>query len=73
MFRKFTVGVLSPLDGFGIKLDETEINRGIMHQYYLNVVPTTYVDANGYVYNVHQFTANENTVNIESLSAIYFK
>jgi len=41
------------------KLDQGE-NK--MHEYYIKVVPTTYVDLKGNQYNIHQFTSNSNIV-----------
>lgn len=37
------------------------------------VVPSLYSDVKGNQYHAHQFTVNSNTVNIASLSAVYFK
>lgn len=65
--------MLDPLDGFEMMTGKDDANYGMVHQYYLNVVPTTYADAKGRLYNVHQFTVNENSLMVDSLSALYFR
>jgi hypothetical protein len=44
-----------------------------MHQYYISVVPTTFIDVSGREYYVHQFTANSNEVETHHLPALYFR
>jgi hypothetical protein len=46
---------------------------GVMHQYYINVIPTTYEDLRGKKYYVHQFTSNSNDINTGQLPALYFR
>ena len=46
---------------------------GVMHQYYINVIPTTYEDLQGKKYYVHQFTSNSNDINTGQLPALYFR
>lgn len=51
--KKFNQGVLNPLDGVEkIKPDNLK-STGVMHQYYINVVPTTFEDLSGKQLFVH--------------------
>lgn len=52
----FDVGVLNPLDGVK-KVDN--INNNI-YEYYLNIVPTKYINLDSKEYNLYQFTVNHN-------------
>jgi hypothetical protein len=70
---KFNKGVLNPLDGVERLKPESLKTIGVMHQYYINVVPTTYEDLNGKQLFVHQFTANSNEIQTYMLPALYFR
>jgi Endoplasmic reticulum vesicle transporter len=46
-------GVLNPLDGLE-RIKNKELKHvGVMHQYYISVVPTTYIDTSNREYFVH--------------------
>lgn len=65
----FNSGVLNPLDGTE-KLEQ----RRKMYEYYLKIVPTTYIDISGNEFFVNQFTSNSNEVDAtNSLPAVYFR
>lgn len=67
---KFDVGILNPIDEVE-KIDHT--NQKI-YEYYLKVVPTTYIDVNGEALSVHQFTSNSNeNVSNMMISTIFFR
>jgi len=71
--KKFGEGVLNPLDG--VEKNKTDSLRaiGVMHQYYINIVPTTYQDLSGNEFYVHQFTVNSNELQTSMLPAIFFR
>lgn len=71
--QKFKKGVLNPLDGIEKIKPESLKSVGVMHQYYINVVPTTYEDLSGKQLFVHQFTANSNEIQTYMLPAVYFR
>lgn len=48
-------------------------NHGVMHQYYISVVPTTFVTLNKTELYVHQFTANSNEIKTHMMPAIFFR
>ncbi len=54
----FNTGILNPLDN----VHKSDTSNKNIYEYYLKVVPTTYIDIDGNKYNVHQFTANSNTL-----------
>ena len=58
------------MEKFKKKEDE---HIGVSYNYYLSVVPTTYVDVSGNEYFVHQFTSNENEIETHHLPAVYFR
>jgi hypothetical protein len=67
---KFDVGILNPIDGVE-KIDHTKQK---MYEYYLKVVPTTYIDVNGESLSAHQFTSNSNeNVSNMMISTIFFR
>jgi len=67
---KFDVGILNPLDGVE-KIDHTNQK---LYEYYLKVVPTTYVDIEGNTLSAHQFTSNSNeNINNNMISTIFFR
>lgn len=67
---KFDVGILNPIDGVE-KIDH--VNQKI-YEYYLKVVPTTYMDINGHALHAHQFTSNSNeNINKMMISTIFFR
>lgn len=68
--KTFDVGILGPMDG--VSKIHTESSK--TYEYYLKVVPTTYVDVDGNKYSAHQFTSNSNEVvtNV-SVPTIYFR
>jgi len=71
--NKFDKGVLNPLDGVE-KIKAAALEKtGVMHQYYISVVPTTYEDLGGKKLYVHQFTANSNEIQTTMLPALYFR
>ena len=57
IMTNFNAGILNPLDNTS-KTQPSGVSMA--YEYYLKVVPTTYVDVSGNVYNVHQFTSNDN-------------
>jgi len=62
---------LSPLDG---RRKETGTETKKIYEYYLKVVPTTFIDLNKNTYEVHQFTTNDNEYNSQMLlPAIFFR
>ena len=66
----FNDGNLNPLDGLFTK-DE---KNSMLFEYYLDIVPTTYVDLDNNEYHVHQFTSNKNKVKSGMLlPTIYFR
>jgi hypothetical protein len=67
---KFQVGILNPIDGTE-KIDHVDSK---VYEYYLKVVPTTYIDITGESLSVHQFTSNSNeNVNGRMITAIFFR
>ncbi|CAD8177444.1 unnamed protein product [Paramecium pentaurelia] len=70
--KQFQKGVLNPLDNTK-KIAQPQGGTGMMFQYYISVVPTTYIDVQGNEYYVHQFTANSNEVQTDHLPAVYFR
>jgi hypothetical protein len=69
--NNFDVGILNPIDGTH---KTAGAKKQTSYEYYLKVVPTTYLTLNGDNYHVHQFTANtnENTNHI-MVPSIYFR
>ena len=67
----FNTGILNPLDN----TNKTMKNyKKVIYEYYLNVIPTTYIDLQGKEYDVHQFTANSNEVKAQMMiPAIFFR
>lgn len=66
---KFNVGVLNPIDN-----TKKQKEPSILYEYYLKVVPTTYVDLNNNNFYVHQFTSNSNEVrSYNSIPAVFFR
>jgi Endoplasmic reticulum vesicle transporter/Endoplasmic Reticulum-Golgi Intermediate Compartment (ERGIC) len=67
---KFDVGILNPIDG----VEKIDHKNQKMYEYYLKVVPTTYIDINGEALSAHQFTSNsnENSSNM-MISTIFFR
>eukprot|EP00744_Colponema_vietnamica_P005440 GILI01007973.1.p1 GENE.GILI01007973.1~~GILI01007973.1.p1 ORF type:complete len:356 (+),score=101.40 GILI01007973.1:82-1068(+) len=70
--KTFDQGVLNPLDGVQ-KLRPPQVRAPVTYEYYVKVVPTTYVPLSGNELYVHQFTANSNEVQGHHLPAIYFR
>jgi hypothetical protein len=65
----FNLGEISPLDN----TEKKEHDKSI-YEYYMKVVPTTYVDLNHKDYHVHQFISNHNKVPVfQHLPAVYFR
>ncbi|KRX08122.1 hypothetical protein PPERSA_01667 [Pseudocohnilembus persalinus] len=71
--KKFTKGVLNPLDGTQKTKPEKMKNQGIMYQYYISIVPSIFEDLRGKIYNVFQFTSNNNELHTQHLPAVYFR
>jgi len=71
--NKFDKGVLNPLDGVEKVKPESLKAIGVMHQYYISVVPTTFEDLSGKQLYVHQITANSNEIQTHTLPALYFR
>lgn len=66
----FDTGILNPIDG----TVKDHKNKKEQDEYYLNVVPTTYVDLEGKSYKVHQFVSNSNVVPLgNTLQALYIR
>lgn len=60
---------LNPLDG----IKKTDYSKK-MYEYYMKIVPTTYVDINGVSYYANQFTYNANELHSNMmLPAVYFR
>jgi hypothetical protein len=67
----FNTGILNPLDNTNKTMKSY---KKVIYEYYLNVIPTTYIDLQGKEYNVHQFTANSNEVKAQMMiPAIFFR
>ena len=67
--RIFGLGEISPLDG----TEKPEHDKSI-YEYYMKVVPTTYVDMDSNTFFVHQFISNHNKVHVfQYLPAVYFR
>ncbi|EGR33515.1 hypothetical protein IMG5_050820, partial [Ichthyophthirius multifiliis] len=71
--KQFTLGVLNPMDKLVKTKQKHFENYGISYNYYLNVVPTTYIDEWGYTYYVNQFVFTENQIQTDYIPAIYFR
>jgi len=71
--KKFNKGVLNPLDGVQVVKNEALKNVGVMTQYYINVVPTTYQDLSAKELYVHQFAVNSNSLETFNVPAVYFR
>jgi len=69
----FDKGVLNPLDGVEKTKPDNLKTVGVMHQYYISVVPTTYEDLSKKQVFVHQFTANSNELQTHTLPALFFR
>jgi hypothetical protein len=60
--KNFKEGIFHPLDGLS-KMKSIDLkDSGVMHQYYISVVPTTFETLQGDKMYVHQFTANSNEI-----------
>ncbi len=67
----FNVGNLNPLDGV-VKAKKNDKDR--IYEYYVKVVPTSFVGIDGKSYDVNQFTSNSNEVPINNtIPTIYFR
>lgn len=67
----FNVGNLNPLDGV-VKSRKNDKDK--IYEYYLKVVPTSYIDISGKSFDVNQFTSNSNEVPINmTIPTIYFR
>ncbi len=71
--KKFSEGIFNPLDNLEKIKTEDLKNHGVMHQYYISVVPTTFVPLKGKELYVHQFTANSNEIKTHMMPAIFFR
>jgi len=71
--QKFKEGMFNPLDNVHKIKTEDLKNHGVMHQYYISVVPTTFVPLSGKDLYVHQFTANSNEIKTHMMPAIFFR
>lgn len=66
----FNTGILNPIDGTIKSHDE----QNTVDEYYLSVVPTSYLDLDGNLYKAHQFISNSNTLPVgSSIQALYFR
>jgi hypothetical protein len=68
----FSEGVLSPLDEFS-KMKTTGVRGSLSYEYYIKVVPTTYLTLDNQEFFVHQFTANTNEYQAHGLPALFFR
>lgn len=59
IIKEFGEALLNPIDNTS-KYNPSD--KKMIYEYYLNVVPTKYIDLNGNSYDVHQFTANSNEI-----------
>jgi hypothetical protein len=67
----FNIGNLNPLDGV-IREKKGEADK--YYEYYLKVVPTSYINISNKAYDVNQFTSNSNEVQVTStIPSIYFR
>jgi hypothetical protein len=65
--------VLNPIDGTQKIKPQNLQPIGVMHQYYISVVPTIYEDLSGKRYHVFQFTSNSNEIQTAHMAAVYFR
>jgi hypothetical protein len=71
IMTNFNAGILNPIDGVE---KFQKMNENKIYEYYLKVVPTTYVDLQGNKYNVHQFTSNHNENEADiMIPTLYFR
>jgi hypothetical protein len=71
IMTNFNTGILNPIDSTE-KIQKTGETK--KYEYYLKVVPTTYVDLKGEKYNVHQFTFNQNESDADvMIPTLYFR
>ena len=68
----FTEGVLSPLDSLSRVRPESN-KRPLTYEYYIKVVPTTYITLKNQEFHVYQFTANTNEFESDGLPTVYFR
>lgn len=67
--KVFELGEINPLDN-----SERKDNGRNIYEYYMKVVPTTYVDLKDRIFYVHQFISNNNKVHApQFLPAVYFR
>lgn len=67
----FKTGILNPIDNTVTRGNSKDKS---IFEYYLKVVPTTYIDVDGNKYDVHQFTSNSNEVKANMMvPAIFFR
>ncbi|KAL4479478.1 hypothetical protein ABPG72_011800 [Tetrahymena utriculariae] len=71
--KTFQQGILQPLDNTKKIKPENLRTVGVTHQYYINVVPTTYKDLSNRKYHVYQFVANSNEMTTQHLPAVFFR
>ncbi|EGR31815.1 hypothetical protein IMG5_101180 [Ichthyophthirius multifiliis] len=70
--RQFSQGLLHPMDNKQKDKPQNILN-GITYQYYINIVPTTYVDTGNKNYHVYQFTYNSNEQINNHLPTVYYR
>lgn len=71
--NQFDKGALNPLDNVRKMKREDQNNHAVMYQYYISVVPTTYQDLKGKQLHVHQFTANNNEIEVGHIPGLFFR
>lgn len=71
--KYYDAGILNPLDGVKKYKPEGLGNNGIVFQYYMNVIPTTYENPKGQELYVHQFIAHGNEIPTGYIPVLYFR
>ena len=68
--EKFNEGIMTPMDGFKL-VDDT---KGTLLNYYINIIPSSYQDIDGSVYNAFQFTFKQKKVDSgRMIPTIFFR
>ena len=71
--KKFNVGIINPIDGTSKEHNHSDFSNDL-DEYYINVIPTNYIDLSGSSYRCHQFIANSNKVSANmTISSIVFR
>lgn len=69
--KKFNIGFINPIDGTS---KSHSVKKREIDEYYLQVIPSEYIDLNGEVYSCHQFISNSNQVKAQMMvPTVYFR